>query len=44
MADLAITEDGHKSYFVYLVTAPDEHDALYQQLFLPAVAAMAPLG
>lgn len=43
MADLAITEDGHKAYFVYLVTASDEHDALYQQLFLPAVAAMASL-
>jgi pimeloyl-ACP methyl ester carboxylesterase len=44
LADLAIAEDGEKSYFVYLVAAPDEHDALYQQLFLPAVAAMTPLG
>jgi pimeloyl-ACP methyl ester carboxylesterase len=43
LADLAIAGDDEKSYFVYLVTAPDEHDALYQQLFLPAVAAMAPL-
>lgn len=44
LADLAITEDGEKAYFVYLVAAPDEHDALYQQLFLPAVSAVAPLG
>jgi pimeloyl-ACP methyl ester carboxylesterase len=43
LADLAIAEDDEKAYFVYLVTAPDEHDALYQQLFVPAVAAMAPL-
>jgi len=42
-ADLALAEDGDKAYFVYLVSTPDEHDTLYEQLFLPAVAAMAPL-
>ena len=42
-ADLAMAEDGDKAYFVYLVSTPDEHDTLYEQLFLPAVAAMAPL-
>jgi len=28
---------------VFLISALDEHDALYEQLFLPAVEAMAPL-
>ncbi len=42
-ADLALAEDGDKAYFVYLVSTPDERDTLYEQLFLPAVAAMAPL-
>lgn len=42
-ADLALAEDLEKAYFVFLISAPDEHDALYEQLFLPAVAAMAPL-
>jgi pimeloyl-ACP methyl ester carboxylesterase len=43
VADLALSEDGEKAYFVYLVSTPDEHDDLYAQLFLPAVEAMAPL-
>jgi len=43
-ADLALAEDGEKAYFVFLISAPDEHDALYDQLFLPAVEAMAPLA
>ena len=43
IADLAIAEDGEKAYFVYLVSPPNEHDALYEQLFLRAVAAMASL-
>jgi len=42
-ADLALAEDGEKGYFVFLISAPDEHDALYEQLFLPAVEAMASL-
>ncbi len=42
-ADLALAEDSEKAYFVFLVSAPDEHDVLYEQLFLPAVEAMAPL-
>lgn len=42
-ADLALAEDGEKAYFVFLISALDEHDALYEQLFLPAVEAMASL-
>ena len=42
-ADLALTADSERTYFVYLVSAPDEHDALYDLLFLPAVQAMTPL-
>jgi len=43
-ADLAVTADSERAYFVYLVYEPDEHDALYDQLFLPAVEAMTPLA
>jgi len=43
LATLALTEDSEKAYFVYLVSAPDEHGALYEAVFLPAVEAMAPL-
>jgi pimeloyl-ACP methyl ester carboxylesterase len=42
-ADLALAEDGEKAYFVLLLSPADEHDVLYEQLFLPAVEAMAPL-
>jgi len=41
--DLALAHDGVKAYFVLLICAPDERDALYEQVFLPAVEAMAPL-
>jgi hypothetical protein len=41
--DLALAEDESKAYFVLLVSAADEHQALYDQLFLPAVEAMSPL-
>ncbi|MFN2147251.1 MAG: alpha/beta fold hydrolase [Anaerolineales bacterium] len=43
LLDIAIAADGRKAYFVLLVSTPEEHDVLYEQLFLPAVAAMAPL-
>jgi len=43
VADLAIAGDSEGAYFVYLVSAPDEHDDLFGRLFLPAVEAMAPL-
>jgi len=43
-ADLALTADSERAYFVYLVSAPDEHDALYDDVFLPAVEAMTPLA
>jgi pimeloyl-ACP methyl ester carboxylesterase len=42
-ADLALAEDGEKAYFVFLISPPDEHETLYEQLFLPAVEAMAAL-
>jgi len=42
--DLALAEDSEKAYFVFLMSPPDEHDALYRQLFQPAVEAMASLG
>jgi pimeloyl-ACP methyl ester carboxylesterase len=41
--DLALAEDGGKAYFVFLVSPDDEHQTLYEQLFLPAVEAMKPL-
>jgi hypothetical protein len=42
-ADLALAEDGEKAYFVLLISPPDEHDALYETVFLPVVDALAPL-
>jgi pimeloyl-ACP methyl ester carboxylesterase len=42
--DLAIAEDEGKAYFVLLISTAEERDALYQELFLPAVEALAPLG
>ncbi len=44
LADLAIAGFEGTAYFVYMVTAPDEHQSLFSQLFLPAVEAMAPAG
>jgi hypothetical protein len=41
--DLALADDREKAYFVLLISPPDEHEALYNQLFLPAVEAMAAL-
>jgi hypothetical protein len=41
--DLALAEDESQAYFVFLVSPVDEHQTLYDQLFLPAVEAMAPL-
>jgi pimeloyl-ACP methyl ester carboxylesterase len=41
--DLALAEDGEKAYFVLLVSPADEREVLYEQLFLPAVEAMASL-
>jgi hypothetical protein len=42
-ADLALAEDGEKAFFVFLISPADEHEDLYEQLFLPAVEAMATL-
>jgi pimeloyl-ACP methyl ester carboxylesterase len=42
--DLALAEDGEKAYFVFMMSAEEERETLYEQLFLPAVEAMAPEG
>jgi len=42
-ASLALAEDGKKAYFVLMITTEEEHDALLEQLFLPALEAMMPL-
>jgi hypothetical protein len=41
--DLALAEDAAKAYFVLLISPPDEHEALYETVFLPVVDALAPL-
>jgi pimeloyl-ACP methyl ester carboxylesterase len=41
--DLALAEEGGRSYFVLLVSPEDERDALYQKVFLPVVQALGPL-
>jgi hypothetical protein len=43
LVDLALAEEDSQAYFVFLVSPADEHETLYDQLFLPAVEAMAPL-
>ena len=42
-ADLALAEDEDTAYFVLFISPPDEHDALYETVFLPVVDALAPL-
>jgi pimeloyl-ACP methyl ester carboxylesterase len=42
-ADLAMTEDDEKAYFVFMLSMEEERDSLYEQLFMPAVEAMASL-
>jgi pimeloyl-ACP methyl ester carboxylesterase len=42
-ADLAITESDNPVYFVLLVTLPEEHDALYEQVFVPAMTSLRPI-
>jgi pimeloyl-ACP methyl ester carboxylesterase len=42
-ADLAMAEDGDKAYFVFLISPPEEHELLFEGLFLPAVEAMQTL-
>jgi len=41
--DLALAEEDEHAYFVLLISPADEHETLYQGLFLPALEAMAPL-
>ena len=42
-ADLAIAESDTPTYFVLLVTLPEERDALYEQVFVPAMSALRPV-
>jgi len=41
---LALAQGERGAYLVLLGTTRDEHDELYQTVFLPAVQALAPLG
>ena len=42
-ADLAIAPGQGVTYFVLLVSDPDERDTLYAEVFAPVVAALQPL-
>ncbi|MBZ0295553.1 MAG: alpha/beta fold hydrolase [Anaerolineae bacterium] len=42
--DMGIAEADGKSYVILLQTSPDEYDTLHEQVFLPAVNALAPLS
>lgn len=41
--DLALAESEGVSFIVLLQSDPDEHDALYEAVFLPAIDALVPL-
>ncbi|MGD8518301.1 MAG: hypothetical protein PVG54_15155, partial [Anaerolineae bacterium] len=41
---LALAETVDGAYMVALITQPDEYDALYEAVFLPAVDALAPVS
>lgn len=41
-ADLALAEHQGTSYIVLLLSSPDEHDMLHEQVFEPVLAAFAP--
>ncbi len=43
VGDLALAEDGGSAYMVLLISEPDERDVLYEQVFRPALEALAPL-
>jgi pimeloyl-ACP methyl ester carboxylesterase len=43
-ADLAMTEEGGVTYFVFMLSSTEEHDFMYDGLFLPAVEAMRAIG
>jgi hypothetical protein len=42
--DLAVTENDGTGYLVMLQSSPDERDALYESVFLPAVDALTPVS
>ena len=42
-ANLALAEDDQRAYFVFMLSEEDEHDLLYEELFMPAVEAIAPV-
>lgn len=41
--DLALSDKENTTYIVLLQSAPDEHDALHESIFLPVLDAFAPL-
>jgi uncharacterized protein len=41
--DLAFSDEEGTTYIVVLQSAPDEHDALYESIFLPTLNAFSPL-
>ena len=41
--DLALAAGDGMTYMVLLASKPGDHPALYEQVFLPAVEALAPL-
>lgn len=43
VSDFAFVQDGSWVYMVALSTQPDEHDEMYQDVFLPVITAFRPL-
>jgi pimeloyl-ACP methyl ester carboxylesterase len=43
VTDIALADGGETTYLVVLVSAPDEHAAMHESVFLPAVDALEPL-
>jgi pimeloyl-ACP methyl ester carboxylesterase len=42
-ADLALAQASGQTYLILFFSAPDEHDELYQAVFMPVVEALKPL-
>ncbi len=43
-ADLVISEDNEKAYFILMLSSEEERPFMYEELFLPALRAMAALN
>ena len=44
LVDVALSEDDSTVYIVLLQATPDDHAALHESVFLPAIGALAPLS